>query len=85
MRKIQYKFTNLKKAYQRLVEVANLYDGKNEIIRDSLIQRFEFTYELTHKTLQEFFKYSGITMENSFPRMIYKKAYANHLIDNDKI
>ena len=28
MRKIQYKFTNLKKAYQRLVEVANLYDGK---------------------------------------------------------
>lgn len=85
MRKIQYKFTNLKKAYQRLVEVANLYDGKNEIIRDSLIQRFEFTYELTHKTLQEFFEYSGITMENSFPRMIYKKAYANHLIDNDKI
>lgn len=50
-----------------------------------MIQRFEFTYELTHKTLQEFFKYSGITLENSFPRMIYKKAYANHLIDNDKL
>ena len=85
MRKIQYKFTNLKKAYQRLVEVANLYDGKNEIIRDSLIQRFEFTYELTHKTLQEFFKYSGITMENSFPRTIYKKAYVNNLISDDKV
>ena len=50
-----------------------------------MIQRFEFTYELTHKTLQEFFKYSGITMENSFPRTIYKKAYVNNLISDDQV
>jgi len=34
-----------------------LYDGKNDIIRDSLIQRLEFTYELTNKTLIEFMNY----------------------------
>ena len=66
---------NLKKAYNKLVEVSNLYDGKDEIVRDSLIQRFEFTYELTHKTLKEAMKYLGVTLENSFPRTIYKKAY----------
>ncbi|WP_243242063.1 HI0074 family nucleotidyltransferase substrate-binding subunit [Clostridium sp. 1001275B_160808_H3] len=76
---------NLKKAYSRLKEVSDLYDGENDIIRDSLIQRFEFTYELTHKTLKEFMKYLGVTLENSFPRTIFKKAYVNNLISDDKV
>ena len=70
MRSVEFKYMNLKKAYLRLKEVSDLYDGSNDIIRDSLIQRFEFTYELTHKTLKEFMKYLGVTLENSFPRTI---------------
>lgn len=85
MKNVQFKYMNLKKAYIKLVEVSKLYDGKNEIVRDSLIQRFEFTYELTHKTLKEVLKYLGVTMENSFPRSIYKKAYVNNLISDDKV
>lgn len=85
MRSIDFKYMNLKKAYTKLKEVSDLYDGKDEIIRDSLIQRFEFTYELTHKTLKEFMKYLGVTLENSFPRTIFKKAYVNNLISDDKV
>ena len=85
MRSIDFKYMNLKKAYCRLLEVSKLYDGNDDIIRDSLIQRFEFTYELTHKTLRKFMKYLGVTLENSFPRTIYKKAYVNNLISNDKV
>ena len=85
MRSIDFKYMNLKKAYSRLNEVSDLYDGKDDIIRDSLIQRFEFTYELTHKTLREFMKYLGVTLENSFPRTIFKKAYVNNLISDDKV
>ena len=85
MRNIDFKFMNLKRAYMKLKEVSEIYDGKNEIVRDSLIQRFEFTYELTHKTLKEFMKYLGVTLENSFPRTIYKKAYTNNLISDDKV
>lgn len=85
MRSIEFKFMNLKKAFTRLKEVSELYDGTNDIIRDSLIQRFEFTYELTHKTLKEFMKYLGISLDNSFPRTIYKKAYVNNLISDDKL
>lgn len=73
MRNIDFKFMNLKRAYMKLKEVSEIYDGKNEIVRDSLIQRFEFTYELMHKALKEFMKYLGVTLENSFPRTIYKK------------
>ena len=57
----------------------------NDLKSDSLIQRFEFTYELTHKTLKEFMKYLGVTLENSFPRTIYKKAYVNNLISDDQV
>ncbi|WP_315107807.1 nucleotidyltransferase substrate binding protein [Clostridium intestinale] len=85
MRSVDFKFMNLKKAYSRLKEVSDIYDGKNDIIRDSLIQRFEFTYELTHKTLKEFMKYLGVTLENSFPRTIFKKAFVNNLISDDKV
>ena len=85
MRSIEFKYMNLKKAYIKLKEVSDIYDGQNDIIRDSLIQRFEFTYELTHKTLREFMKYLGVTLENSFPRTIFKKAYVNNLISDDKV
>lgn len=85
MKSVEFKYMNLKKAYGKLVEVSELYDGKNEIVRDSLIQRFEFTYELTHKTLKDVMKYLGVTLENSFPRTIYKKAYVNNLISDDKV
>ena len=85
MRSVDFKFMNLKKAYSRLKEVSDIYDGKNDIIGDSLIQRFEFTYELTHKTLKEFMKYLGVTLENSFPRTIFKKAFVNNLISDDTV
>ena len=71
MRSIDFKYMNLKKAYSRLKEVSDLYDGKDDKIRESLIKRFEFTYELTHKTLRVFMKYLGVTLENSFPRTIF--------------
>ncbi|HBJ1651105.1 MULTISPECIES: hypothetical protein [Clostridium] len=29
--------------------------------------------------------YSGGTLENSFPRIIYKKAYVNNLISDDQV
>lgn len=85
MKSVDFKYMNLKKAYTKLVEVSKLYDGENDIVRDSLIQRFEFTYELTHKTLKEAMKYLGVTLENSFPRTIYKKAYVNNLISDEKV
>ncbi len=85
MRSLDFKFMNLSKAITRLEEAVNAYDGKNDIVRDSIIQRFEFTYELTHKTLQEFMKYEGVTLENSFPRTIFKKAYTNGLITDEKL
>ena len=85
MRNLKFKYNNLKNTYARLEEACEVYDGKDDMIRDSVIQRFEFTYELVYRTLQEYMKYEGVILENSFPRTIFKTAYANNIIDNEKL
>ena len=85
MKSLDFKLLNLKKAYERLCEACAAYDGKNNLIRDSVIQRFGFTYELCHKTLREFMQHMGAEPESSFPRTIFKKAYANGIIADDRL
>jgi nucleotidyltransferase substrate binding protein (TIGR01987 family) len=49
-------FTSLRKALQRLSEGLTRYRGdtSDTQIRDGLIQRFEFTYEISHKMLKRY-------------------------------
>jgi nucleotidyltransferase substrate binding protein (TIGR01987 family) len=49
---------SLGNAVQRLREGLTRYEreAKDEQIRDGLIQRFEFTYELSHKMLQRYLR-----------------------------
>mgnify|MGYP000116752359 FL=1 len=50
-------FTALENSLQRLGEVVEIYkkNPQDTIVRDSLIQRFEFTYSITLKTLRKYF------------------------------
>jgi nucleotidyltransferase substrate binding protein (TIGR01987 family) len=50
------KLTPLANAIERLQEgvAAQTSDPHNTLLRDGLIQRFEFTYELTHKLLRRY-------------------------------
>jgi nucleotidyltransferase substrate binding protein (TIGR01987 family) len=85
MKSLEFKYQNLVSAYNRLFEAVKLYGDKNDIVRDSIIQRFEFTYELAWKTLKAYMEYAGLTLETSFPRSIFKEAYANKIIDDEKV
>lgn len=85
MKNLEYKLDNLKKAYEKLCMASQKYVDGNEFIRDSLIQRFEFTYELSHKTLAEFLQYMGVEAENSYPRSVFKKAFKNNIISDEKL
>lgn len=50
-------FTALENSLQRLGKVVEIYkkNPQDTIVRDSLIQRFEFTYSITLKTLRKYF------------------------------
>ncbi|WP_446899007.1 HI0074 family nucleotidyltransferase substrate-binding subunit [Clostridium sp. LBM24168] len=60
------------------------YDGKNELLRDVLIQRFEFTFELAWKTLKEVFEDEGLIGLNS-PKSVLREAFSAGLIEDEKL
>lgn len=84
MKNLKNKYENFKKATSRLSEACLLYDKNNDIVRDSIIQRFEFTFAVATSILKAFMESEGIVFENSFPRSIFKEAYKNRLIENEK-
>lgn len=57
------RFSNYKKALAKLGEVAKGADltALSELEKEGLIQRFEYTFELAWKTLQDLLVYKGYT------------------------
>lgn len=54
---------------------------KDEFLRDSAIQRFEFTFELAWKTLKVCLELEGL--EARSPRASIREAFAIGLLDED--
>jgi len=75
------KLDDLKSALNRLKE--GLADVKNDLDRDGIIQRFEFTFELVWKAIQEYAKYKGL--EVASPRDSFRVAADLKLITNPEI
>ncbi|MDO8445722.1 MAG: nucleotidyltransferase substrate binding protein [Deltaproteobacteria bacterium] len=77
--KFQATLHHFERAVGKLSDV--LEQEKNEYIRDSAIQRFEFTFELAWKTLKAFLEEQGITVYS--PRDSFKGAFQTGLIDEE--
>lgn len=60
---MQLDISPLEKSIQRLQEGLQRYQkhDDDEQLRDGLIQRFEFTYELSHKMLKRYLKLTSAT------------------------
>lgn len=84
MKKNNSKLENFIKALNRLKEGLLQYDDKNELLRDGVIQRFEFTFELAWKTLKEVFEEEGLIGLNS-PKSVLKEAYSAGIIEDEKL
>lgn len=69
----------LGRAVQRLAEA--LARPKDEFIRDAAIQRFEFTFELTWKTLKVYLELQGL--EARSPRAAIREAFAVGLLADE--
>lgn len=79
------KIENFLRAVTRLKEAVNEYskNSENDLLRDGLIQRFEFTFELSWKAMKEYMIDQGVKNEMQFPKQILKSAYENHIINNE--
>ena len=56
----------------------------DEAIRDSIIKKFEYTFELAWKTIKEYLEKEGYEEFNS-PKKVLKQAFEIKLINNEEI
>jgi nucleotidyltransferase substrate binding protein (TIGR01987 family) len=83
--KFVMKLTNFQNALQRLTEAVNEFKQpeSSDVIRDGVIQRFEFTYELAWKTTKVYLEDIGVVEVNS-PKAVIKEAFAQKLLGDEK-
>ena len=70
----------LRNAFNRFEEIMRA--EKNDVTRDSAIQRFEFTYELAWKTLKAYLEEKGAG-DLYLPKEVIRSAFQARIIDND--
>ena len=77
------RFANLVQAYGLLEEAMRSgTDSLNQLEKEGLTQRFEYTFELAWKTLKDFLEDSGIPLGIATPREVIKEAFAAKIITN---
>ncbi|GBE36961.1 nucleotidyltransferase substrate binding protein like protein [bacterium BMS3Bbin07] len=70
MEEVKYSLEKLKKAFKRLDEAVK--EASDELDRDGVIQRFEFTFEMFWKTVKILLEYEGYRCAG--PRTCVKEA-----------
>lgn len=77
---------NFLDAVKRLSEAVTDYKNiPNDTVRDGMIQRFEFTFELAWKALKEYMVDAGVQNTLQFPKQVLREAYSANLINSDSI
>lgn len=76
LKEIRWKqrYENLSKAFLRLEEAIGAFDTLSDLEKEGLIQRFEYTFELSWNTLKDYLEAQGV--EAVFPREVIKSAFA---------
>jgi len=78
---LEYSIKKLKDAYEKLDE--GIKQAKDELDKDGVIQRFEFTFELLWKALKIYLEYQGIIVKT--PRESFMEAFRINIISDEKI
>ena len=78
------KIENYNSALAQLEQAVAIYQKSQQdaLYRDGLIQRFEFTVELSWKSLKEYLEAQGFVLAASSPRAVLKDAYAAGVIQD---
>jgi len=81
----EQRFSNFKKALAKLAEVVKgkPLDDLSELEKDGLIQRFEYTFELAWKTLQDLLEYKGYR-DITGPNPVLEQALKDGYLQNEK-
>ncbi|MGI4727308.1 MAG: nucleotidyltransferase substrate binding protein [Janthinobacterium lividum] len=81
----QQRFVNFEKALSQFTEaIENNADDPIDIIKEGIIQRFEFTHELAWKVMKDFLEYEGF-QNVSGPRSATREAFNKDLLSEGQV
>jgi nucleotidyltransferase substrate binding protein (TIGR01987 family) len=83
------RYNNYTKALDKLSEAVQIFeneyawqDAVDELLKEGLIQRFEYTHELAWKVMKDYAQYQGYTnIQGS--RDAFRKAFEMGIIENE--
>ena len=81
--RFKQRFKNFEKAFNQLKEAIDNFDNLSVLEKEGLVQRFEYTFELSWKVLKDYLESKGI--EVKFPRDVLKEAFQAEIISNGEI
>ena len=91
MKKFQDKLEKLNLAYNSLKEMIEFGNTANislekfdDALRDSIIKKFEYTIELSWKTIKAYLEEEGYE-EMSSPRKVLKQAFESNIINDEEV
>ena len=78
-----YRFRNFSRAFSLLREAL---EGEastlNQLEREGVIQRFEYTFELAWNLLKDRLEYDGVSLPTVTPRQVIRQAFQAKLIQD---
>ena len=78
-----YRFVNFSRAFSLLSEaLEGEIEDLNDLEKEGVIKRFEFTFELSWNTLKDRLEYDGVVMQSVTPRNVIRTAVATGLVTN---
>lgn len=66
------------------IDPDEIIDEEFDLFQEGLIQRFEYTFELAWKVMQDYLKYQGVDVEGG-PRSAMREAFNLKLLKDGKI
>lgn len=79
----RYRFDNFSRAYTLLRQaLEGGVELLNDLEREGVTQRFEYTFELSWNVLKDRLEYDGVAITPVTPRQVIREAYQAKLIDD---
>lgn len=76
------RFANFQRAFLLLKSGLNQEHKLNQLEQEGIIQRFEYTFELSWKLLKDIMEYDNLIVDRISPNAVIKQAFASKYIDN---
>lgn len=82
----QQRFQNFQRAFGLLQQAMDLdYRSLNQLEKEGVIQRFEFTFELAWKVLKDKMEHDGLVVDQISPRAVVRQAWQAKYIEDAEV